>query len=122
MLPVSPALNVAPRCFTNVRPVFFNQYINPIALDHIAWKYYIFYCCWLAVELVLVWWFFIETRNTPLEEIAKHFDGDAAIIGGGGATAKGVKLAAEMGLDDTLNTVDDEKKAQVLATHEELRV
>ncbi|KAJ4298828.1 hypothetical protein N0V90_004070 [Kalmusia sp. IMI 367209] len=69
--------------------LFFNTYINPIALEHIAWKYYIVYCVWLAFELVVVYFFYIETKNTPLEEIARHFDGDAALVGGAAATEKG---------------------------------
>ena len=55
--------------------LWFNQYVNHIALDHIAWKYYIVYCVWLLIELAVVYFFYIETRYTPLEEIAKHFDG-----------------------------------------------
>lgn len=95
--------------------LFFNQYVNPIALNHIHWKYYIVYCCWLAVELAVVWKFYIETRNTPLEEIAKYFDGDAAIVGGAVATEKGKVLAAEMGgLEGT-----EEKDAGVIE-HREL--
>ena len=47
--------------------MWFNQYINPIALDKIQWKYYIVYTLWLAVELAVVYFFYIETRNTPLE-------------------------------------------------------
>jgi len=35
--------------------LFFNQYVNPIALGKISWKYYIFYCVWLAFELVVVY-------------------------------------------------------------------
>ena len=31
--------------------LFFNQYVNPIALDNIAWKYYIVYVVWLLVSL-----------------------------------------------------------------------
>lgn len=46
--------------------LFFNQYVNPIALDNLKWKYYIFYCVWLGVELAVVYFFYIETRNTPL--------------------------------------------------------
>jgi sugar porter (SP) family MFS transporter len=57
-----------------------NQYVNPIALGHIKWKYYIVYDVWLAVELVVVYFFYIETRYTPLEEIAKHFDGDVSSL------------------------------------------
>jgi cellulose synthase/poly-beta-1,6-N-acetylglucosamine synthase-like glycosyltransferase len=33
--------------------LWFNQYINPIALENIGWKYYIVYCVWLAVSLYL---------------------------------------------------------------------
>lgn len=48
-------------------------------MDNIKWKYYIVYDVWLAVELVVVYVFYIETRYTPLEEIAKHFDGEVSI-------------------------------------------
>jgi hypothetical protein len=47
--------------------LFFNQYANPIAIAHLQWKYQICYCVWLVFELFIVWKFYIETRNTPLE-------------------------------------------------------
>ncbi|KIW80635.1 hypothetical protein Z517_07251 [Fonsecaea pedrosoi CBS 271.37] len=95
--------------------LFFNQYINPIALDHIGWKYYIFYCVWLGFELAVVYFFYVETRNTPLEEIAKHFDGDQALVAGAAASNKGLTLAAEMGLDATVTQHHemDEKRHSV---------
>lgn len=68
---------------------------------------------WLAVELAVVYFFYVETRNTPLEEIAKHFDGDDALIGGRAATHKGLSLATEMGLDGTVNLATDEKRLSV---------
>lgn len=80
--------------------LFFNQYVNPIALGAIGWHYYIVYTCWLAVELVVVYFFYIEVRNTPLEEIAKHFDGEDAIVGGAAATEKGHELAKQAGIDE----------------------
>ncbi|KAF2842908.1 hexose transporter protein [Patellaria atrata CBS 101060] len=86
--------------------LFFNQYVNPIALDHIHWKYYIVYCVWLGVELFVVWKYYIETRNTPLEEIAKHFDGDAAVVGGAAASEKGRHLANELDLTDSTDRKD----------------
>ncbi|KAJ9660188.1 hypothetical protein H2198_002694 [Neophaeococcomyces mojaviensis] len=93
--------------------LFFNQYVNPIALDNLKWKYYIFYCCWLAVELAVVYFFYIETRNTPLEEIAKYFDGDAAIVAGANASSKGAALAMEMGLEGTVQQIENRKESSV---------
>jgi len=66
--------------------LFFNNYVNPVALTEINWKYYIVYCCWLTVEFIVVYFLFVETRYTPLEEIAKYFDGDEAKVGGEAAT------------------------------------
>lgn len=84
--------------------LIFNQYVNPIALEHIAWKYYvrmflyvllwlaltwspqILYCCWLAFELAFCYFMIIETKNRTLEETAALFDGDdvaKAIVGTG---------------------------------------
>ena len=50
----------------------FNQYINPIALAAISWKYYIVYCAWIAFELVFVYFFIIETKGRTLEETALY--------------------------------------------------
>ena len=55
--------------------LFFNQYINAIALEALAWKYYLCYCVFLAFEVIVVYFFIVETRYTPMEEIAKYFDG-----------------------------------------------
>jgi len=78
--------------------LFFNSYVNPIALGALSWKYYIVYVCWLAFELAVVWKFYIETRNTPLEEIVKHFDGDSALLGGDVANEKSRQLVDELDL------------------------
>ncbi|KAI0075843.1 general substrate transporter [Panus rudis PR-1116 ss-1] len=56
--------------------LIFNQYVNPIALDAIAWKYYIVYLCWLAFEVLFIYMYLIETKNRTLEETAALFDGD----------------------------------------------
>ena len=78
--------------------LIFNQYVNPIALEHIGWKYYvrpffshnhltfsrtdlhaltqIVYCCWIAFEFVFLYIFIVETKNLSLEETAALFDGD----------------------------------------------
>ncbi|TCD62432.1 hypothetical protein EIP91_006893 [Steccherinum ochraceum] len=54
----------------------FNQYINPLAMKAIGWKYYIVYCAWIAFELVYVYFFLVETKNRTLEETSVLFDGD----------------------------------------------
>ncbi|KAI0942190.1 hypothetical protein AcW1_009507 [Taiwanofungus camphoratus] len=56
--------------------LIFNQYVNPIALRNIAWKYYIVYCCWLVFEFVFLYFTVVETKNRTLEETAALFDGD----------------------------------------------
>ncbi|KAK7051545.1 hypothetical protein VNI00_004523 [Paramarasmius palmivorus] len=58
--------------------IIFNQYVNPIALDAITWKYYVVYCCWLVFELVYVYLFVVETKGLTLEETAALFDGEEA--------------------------------------------
>ncbi|KAJ7075293.1 general substrate transporter [Mycena belliarum] len=61
--------------FTISLALIFNQYVNPIALDALNWKYYIVYCAWLACEGVFLYFFVIETKNHTLEETAALFDG-----------------------------------------------
>ena len=69
--------------------LIFNQYVNPSALGHLGWKYYIVYCCWLAFELVFVYFFIVETKNRTLEETAALFDGVGEIEKLHAAAAKG---------------------------------
>ncbi|KAH0835885.1 hexose transporter [Lanmaoa asiatica] len=59
--------------------LIFNQYVNPIALGALGWKYYLVYVCWLACEFVFLWFFIVETKNRTLEETAALFDGEDAI-------------------------------------------
>ncbi|KIK54176.1 hypothetical protein GYMLUDRAFT_48970 [Collybiopsis luxurians FD-317 M1] len=71
--------------FTISLALIFNQYVNPIALGHITWKYYIVYCCWIAFECVFVYLYVVETKGLTLEETAAIFDGEGAtneMIGG----------------------------------------
>ncbi|KII87896.1 hypothetical protein PLICRDRAFT_650702 [Plicaturopsis crispa FD-325 SS-3] len=65
--------------FTVSLTLIFNQYVNPIALDHIAWKYYLVYVCWLAFEAGFVFVFVLETKNKTLEETAALFDGEDVV-------------------------------------------
>ena len=71
--------------------LIFNGYANPVAMEAIAWKYYIVYICVIAVEIVLVYFWFPETKGRSLEEIAFIFDGEAA-VGGHGPSSKDVGI------------------------------
>lgn len=53
---------------------FFTTFVNPIGLDSVGWKYLISYCCWLAYEVVFVYFFFPETFGRTLEELAFIFE------------------------------------------------
>ncbi|KAL2830919.1 putative MFS sugar transporter [Aspergillus cavernicola] len=54
---------------------FFATYVNPIGLERIAWKWLIVYSCWLAFELVFIFFFFPETHGRTLEELSFMFEG-----------------------------------------------
>jgi sugar porter (SP) family MFS transporter len=62
--------------FTISLSLIFNQYVNPIALQNIGWKYYTVYIAWLSFELVFIWMYLVETKNRTLEETAAIFDGE----------------------------------------------
>ena len=64
-------------CFTALSGVF-NQYVNPIGLKNLGWKFYFVYIGVLVVECLMIYFYFVETRGLPLEEIARVFDGDEA--------------------------------------------
>lgn len=48
--------------------------VNPIAMKNIGWMYYIFFCCFLAVIFVIIWFLFPETKGYTLEEIREVFE------------------------------------------------
>jgi MFS family permease len=67
-------------CFTALSGVF-NQYVNPIGLEHLAWKFYFLYIAILVFECLVIYFYFVETRGPTLEEISQLFDGDDAQVG-----------------------------------------
>ena len=54
---------------------------NPIALKNLPeeWNFTLFYTLWICVELVFVYFFYVETKGPTLEEVARIFDGDEAV-------------------------------------------
>lgn len=55
-------------------------FVNPIALDRIGWRYYIFFCCFDLLVLVVTWFCFPETKGHSLEEIAQVLDGPQKVV------------------------------------------
>ncbi|CAN6598810.1 hexose transporter Hxt13p [Trichomonascus vanleenenianus] len=57
-----------------------NTYVNPVGMAAIGWKYYFVYVGWIAVEWVVVYVTFPETKGLALEEVAIIFDGEDAVV------------------------------------------
>lgn len=60
--------------------MIFSGFVNSIAMSAIEWKYYIVYCCILAVEAAIAYFTFVETSGHTLEEVAEVF-GDSENLG-----------------------------------------
>ncbi|KAF4549858.1 Sugar (and other) transporter-like protein 67 [Elsinoe fawcettii] len=52
----------------------FGNYINPIGIGNLGWRFYIYYCVWVTVIFAFVYFFFVETRGPSLEELAFLFE------------------------------------------------
>ena len=52
----------------------FNQFVNPVALAAIAWKYFIVYVVVIAIYIVLFWFFCKETKGLTVEEAAVVYE------------------------------------------------
>jgi sugar porter (SP) family MFS transporter len=53
----------------------FGGYVNPVGLEGIGWKFYIYYSVWVAFVFAIVYFFFVETSGPTLEELAFLFEG-----------------------------------------------
>ncbi|KAK5171499.1 uncharacterized protein LTR77_004644 [Saxophila tyrrhenica] len=54
---------------------------NSIAWENLPkhWNFTLFYTLWICVELVFVYFVYVETKGPTLEEIARIFDGENAV-------------------------------------------
>jgi len=57
------------------------NYINPIGLKKLQWRFYFVYIAILVCECLIIWFYFVETKGPTLEEIATLFDGADANVG-----------------------------------------
>jgi len=65
---------------TAISAIFFNTFVNPIALEAIGWKYYIVFVVVLIIFCITAYLFYPETRGHSLEQMALIFDGEDAAV------------------------------------------
>lgn len=58
----------------------FNQFVNPIGLENLKWRYYLVYVVIIAVETCIIWLIYPETKGVSLEEVAVVMEGDKAKV------------------------------------------
>ncbi|KXJ85541.1 general substrate transporter [Microdochium bolleyi] len=94
-------------CFTALSGVF-NQYVNPLGLEALQWRFYLVYVAILVVECLVIYFYFVETRGPTLEEIAVLFDGVDAPAG-----------LAQAGADAKMHGLASDAAGSPLAEHKE---
>ncbi|EKD14454.1 uncharacterized protein L3040_001068 [Drepanopeziza brunnea f. sp. 'multigermtubi'] len=81
--------------------VFFNIFVNPIALEDIQWRYYLIFVFVLAGGGIVIYFVFPETRGHSLEEMARVF-GDEDAMG-----SSEDSLAEKLATEDRSEHLDD---------------
>lgn len=61
--------------FLNIAMVV-NTYGISVGIEAIAWRLYVIYCVWIVVEMVVIYFFFVETAGKTLEELGSIFEAD----------------------------------------------
>lgn len=59
--------------FLNIAMVV-NTYGISVGMEAIAWKLYIVYIAWIVIEMVIIYFFFVETAGKTLEELHEIFE------------------------------------------------
>lgn len=53
---------------------FINTYAAPVAMQNIKYWYYVFFVFWDTFEVIIIYLYFVETKNLTLEEIELIFE------------------------------------------------
>jgi sugar porter (SP) family MFS transporter len=82
--------------------VCFNQFVNPVALDRITWKYYLVYVVVLVAVIFFMFFYVPETKGLSFEEIGNVFDRDLndSIPLSAVATGRGDDIASNRSRDE----------------------
>ncbi|KAM0326570.1 hypothetical protein ACHAQA_006439 [Verticillium albo-atrum] len=51
-----------------------NTFGVSVGIKEIGWKLYVIYICWIAIEIILIFFLFVETKGKTLEELAVVFE------------------------------------------------
>ncbi len=68
-----------PRIFLVQAAITGFNYLNPVAIDNIGWKYYVCIDVIIVVAIVVVYFTYPETSKITLEEVSTIFDGKNAV-------------------------------------------
>jgi sugar porter (SP) family MFS transporter len=82
---------------------FFNQFVNPVGMDSLGWKYYLVYVVWLLVETAVFYFLYPETRGLTLETAQLAFGEDNV------ALKKDLEKVSEV-IDERAEHVDEGAK------------
>jgi MFS family permease len=64
---------------------FIAQYLNPVGLDALKWRWYIIQIVFNTCLIVIIYFTWVETHSMTLEEIAEVFNGKENLIAARGA-------------------------------------
>lgn len=67
------AMGLSISVFSTKASLFFNQFVNPIGLSSLGWKYYLVYVVWVAIEVLTMYLFYPETKGHSLETMPQVF-------------------------------------------------
>jgi MFS family permease len=56
-----------------------SQYANPVAIEAIGWKYWLFFLGMLVIFIFMVYFTYPETKGLTLEELARLFEDDETV-------------------------------------------
>lgn len=75
------AMGLSILVFSTKAASFFNQFVNPIGMDSLGWKYYLVYVGWILVELAVFYFLYPETKGYSLERVQEVFGEDLKLNG-----------------------------------------
>ena len=55
--------------------LYLQTYVTPgaIAIANIGWRYYLVFMCLTVISIIVIYFFYPETKRKSLEELAAHF-------------------------------------------------